>query len=416
MKKAWLAALLAVAMVFAAPAVMLRDVSAGAETDQAARREAKEAETVRDNGDEDAEEEEDCEVHGDSEDAREESESARDFDPDPGVESDPELEAQNQGAPGEAVQELWDEEAVQAPADGQGEQSPAVTASADEPGAADYDKTLLITLLDEGTARVMSLWEYLTGVVAGEMTGAFSDDALRAQAVAARTYALRQLSSGKHNGALCSDPGCCQDWIDPKEKSQTPAGAELVQRAGQAVTDTDGWVLTWEGQLIEAVYHSCSGGSTEWASDVWGGECPYLQAVDSPGEAFAPRFTGQVTIPAAQLRDLLEAKGVTLPDKPEDWFGAVSYTRGGGVASWQVGDLTLTGTELRSLLELNSTRLTLQLQDGQFVFTTQGFGHRVGLSQYGAEAMARAGSGWREILTHYYTAVELRQLVAGDAV
>ena len=386
MKQAWVAALLAVVMVFAAPAVMLREASAQTGAEQAA--ETQNAENASD------------EAAGD---AGEDNAS----------------EAQDDSTEDEENQASEDEETLQGPADAasseEAPQGPAVPASAEESGPVSYDRAVWVTLLDDGAKRVMSLWEYLTGVVAGEMTAAFSDDALMAQAVAARTYALRQLASGKHDGCLCADPGCCQDWCDPEEKAQTSAGADLVRRAGQAVTATDGWVLTYEGQLIEAVYHSCSGGRTETASEVWGGDCPYLLAVDSPGEDFAPRFSGRVSISAADLGTLLNSRGVTLPDRPEDWFGAVSYTAGGGVADWQVGDTLLSGAELRSLLGLNSTRFTLEVRDGSFLFETQGFGHRVGLSQYGAEAMARAGSDWREILTHYYTGVTLLRRTAEDA-
>ena len=288
----------------------------------------------------------------------------------------------------------------------------AVPVSAEE--MAGFDESVQVTLLVDGEERQLTLAEYLTGVVAGELTGAFPDEALKAQAAASRTYALRQLTAGRHDGAICANPACCQAWTDPAGKAETAAGAELVERAAEAVAATDGMVLTWEGRLIEAVYFSCSGGRTEAAADVWGGDVPYLQAVDSPGEEDAPRYCADVTFPTAALRELLEGEGAALGEDPGRWVQSVRLTRGGGVAEMTLGGKTFTGGQLRTLLGLNSARFSFLAGDDTVTLRTLGFGHRVGLSQYGAAAMARAGSDWQQIVSHYYTGVTLTRLEPGE--
>ena len=162
-------------------------------------------------------------------------------------------------------------------------------------------------------------------------------------------------------------------------------------------------VLTYENALIEATYFSCSGGSTEDAVAVWGNAYPYLKAVDSPGEEHAAHYTDTVTFTPLQFQSAL---GVILSGTPENWFGPVTYTEGGGVDTMQIGKTIYKGTELRQKLSLRSTAFTVSV--GEYItITTEGDGHRVGMSQYGADAMAAAGKDYREILAHYYPGTEL---------
>ena len=149
---------------------------------------------------------------------------------------------------------------------------------------------------------------------------------------------------------------------------------------------------------------SCSGGSTEDAVAVWGQDVPYLQAVDSPGEEDAPRFTDTVKFSSGEFAEKL---GLTASGAPADWFGAATYTDGGGVDTMTIRGQTFTGTQLRSKLGLRSTAFEISVSGNTVTITTRGFGHRVGMSQYGAQAMAREGSTCAEILAHYYTGTEL---------
>ena len=240
------------------------------------------------------------------------------------------------------------------------------------------------------------------------MPASFPDEALKAQAVVARTYTSRRMRTNRHDGAaVCMDPGCCQGYTAEADYLASGGSAENVDRLRAAVAETAGQVLTYEGALIDATYFSCSGGQTEDAVAVWGQDVPYLQSVESPGEEDAPRYSETVTFTPAQFRALTGCGG---GDDPNAWFGPVTHTDGGGVDTMEICDAEYSGTELRGLLGLRSTAFTLEVVDGNIVITTLGFGHRVGMSQYGARAMALNGADYTEILSHYYTGTELEQM------
>lgn len=254
---------------------------------------------------------------------------------------------------------------------------------------------------DGENVTVMDMDEYLTGVVLAEMPAEFELEALKAQAVASRTYAAKTMMTGnKHgDGSICTDSTCCQGYIDPAECSD-----KQVCSVRRAVENTSGEVLTYEGELIEAVYFSCSGGSTEDAVAVWGTDYPYLRATDSPGEEGAAHYSDTVILTA---RELGEKLGRTLSGIPTQWFTDITYTAGGGVDTIKIAGESYTGTRLRSLLGLRSTAFSIEVRDNAIQITTRGYGHRVGMSQYGADAMAAAGSDYCAILTHYYAGTEL---------
>lgn len=255
-------------------------------------------------------------------------------------------------------------------------------------------RLLTIEVWDDGVLKELELNGYLTGVLISEMPGSFHMEAKKAQAVVARTYALRRLGGGdKHPGAVCTDSRCCQGYTDPNAF----ADQEIVASARQAVDETDGLVLSYEGQLIDATYFSTSGGMTEDAVAVWGSDVPYLQSVESPGEEVAAHYEDTVFITKDQLETAL---GISLGNGK--WIGATTYTEGGGVASMTIGGKSFKGTELRSLLGLRSTAFTATQENGGITFVTKGYGHRVGMSQYGAQAMALEGKCFEDILAHYY--------------
>ena len=240
----------------------------------------------------------------------------------------------------------------------------------------------------------MELSDYLTGVLISEMPGSFHMEAKKAQAVVARTYALRRMDGGgKHPGAVCTDSRCCQGYTDPS----TFGNGETVASARQAVEQTNGLVLVYDGQLIDATYFSTSGGMTEDAVAVWGSDVPYLQSVESPGEEIAAHYEDTVFFTKSQLE---KALGICLSNGK--WIGAITYTEGGGVATMVIEGRRFQGTQLRSALCLRSTAFTVVQENDGLTITTRGYGHRVGMSQYGAQAMALDGIGYADILTHYY--------------
>lgn len=266
------------------------------------------------------------------------------------------------------------------------------------------DETLLSVQTDQGV-RLMNLHSYLTGVLLAEMPVSFEDEALKAQAVACRTYTLSRCHNPRHEGAaICTDSHCCQSWQDAEA-----AAPEDRERAAAAVRATDGLVLTYDGALIDATFFSCSGGRTEDAAAVWGGDLPYLKSVASPGEESASHYTDELHVPLSDFCAKLTALDdrVCFSGEPGCWVNAVQYTSGGGVDHIELGGCSFRGTALRKAFSLRSTIFDLKLNADEAVFTTRGNGHRVGLSQYGADAMARAGNDFETILKWYYQDVEL---------
>lgn len=274
----------------------------------------------------------------------------------------------------------------------------------------EQEKTCRIILrLIDGTSAEMELEEYLVGVVLAEMPAYFEEEALKAQAVVARTYTLKTcMVGGKHaDGIICSDSCCCQAYLSVMDYLQRGGTGESVDKVRSAVLDTSGQVLIYDGELIEATYFSCSGGLTEDAQAVWGTEYPYLKSVASPGEENAAHFSDVVSFSFQELEKKL---GIALSEKPDQWFGAVTYTAGSGVKTIEIGGIEYTGTQLRNLLGLRSTMFDVVITEDSILFYTRGFGHRVGMSQYGADAMAANGSTYKEILAYYYQGTELTDI------
>lgn len=258
-------------------------------------------------------------------------------------------------------------------------------------------------LLADGSYQTMELEDYLVGVVLGEMPASFETEALKAQAVVARTYTLKCAAAGVKHGAgiMCADPSCCQAYAAPADYG---GGAENLNKVRSAVEETAGQVLTYNGNLIEATYFSCSGGVTEDAVAVWGTDYPYLRSVESPGEEAAAYYTDSVYFTAEVFQQKLGRK---LTGSPKSWVGFVTYTAGGGVNTIRIGGVDYKGTDIRAKLGLRSTVFTMTADMDGITVNTKGFGHRVGMSQYGADAMALRGCDYEEILTHYYQGTRL---------
>ncbi len=264
----------------------------------------------------------------------------------------------------------------------------------------------LPVLQPNGSVEQMALEDYVVCVLLAEMPSDFDTEALKAQAVAARTYTLKRQQAGdKHkNAAVCTRSSCCQAYCPQEDFLVSGETKEALQKMIDAVHSTEGQVLTYDGKLIEATYFSCSGGRTEAAVEVWGSEVAYLQAVDSPGEENATHYVDTVTF---SLQEFSEKLGVTLSG---NWLGQITYTDGGSVDTIAIGGKEFTGTALRQKLGLRSTAFVITSLGDRVTITTKGFGHRVGMSQYGAEAMAVQGKDYKEILAHYYPGTALESI------
>lgn len=267
---------------------------------------------------------------------------------------------------------------------------------------------MIPVLTKDGTIQNMELETYLVGVVLAEMPASFEEEALKAQAVVARTYTLRSNNGkSKHEGAaVCMDSSCCQAYQAPESYLREYGDHGALEKVTNAVADTKDYVLTFQGELIDATYFSCSGGSTEDALAVWGADIPYLQSVPSPGEENAAHYSDTSTFSQQELEALL---GHGLGEPQAQWFDDVTYTSGGGVNSIKIGGVEYQGTQVRKMLGLRSTAFTVSISGENVTFHTRGFGHRVGMSQYGADAMAVDGNNYEEILQHYYQGTQLQR-------
>lgn len=275
------------------------------------------------------------------------------------------------------------------------------------------DAQRTVHLLLEGDQVVeLNMADYLKGVVAAEMPASFEYEALKAQAVAARTYTYYRLehSSADHPEAdLCSDSGCCQAYIDPAVAAVNWGADALTnsRKIASAVEDTDGLVILYEDEPIQALFHSSSAGRTLDAVEVWGNSVPYLTGVDSPEGDEVPGYhsTAVFTPDAFKEAFLAAYPKADLTGKPSSWFGQVTAASNGGVHTIVVGGVTVTGAQLRSLLSLRSADFTVSADDKAITFSVTGYGHGVGMSQYGANALAKEGKTFGEILKWYYTGV-----------
>ena len=278
-------------------------------------------------------------------------------------------------------------------------------------------QTRIRVALTDGSVLTLGLDQYLWRVVAAEMPASFELEALKAQAAAARTYTLSKLGRAveKHPDAdVCTDITCCQAYIDPDQAAANwgDSAAEYTAKITSAVSETDGMAVLYGGQPIQAVFFSSAAGRTVDAVEVWGNSVDYLKSVDSPEGEEVPNYRTQVTLSADQVKELTLAAypGADLSGDPAGWFGQASRNEGGGVISIPLGGVTLTGGQARALFSLRSACFTVSWDGEAFTFDVTGYGHGVGMSQYGANAMAREGSGFRDILTWYYTGAEVGPL------
>ena len=270
-------------------------------------------------------------------------------------------------------------------------------------------ETVLLKVKDKERIFQIYLEDYLVGVLLGEIPVGFESEAVKAQAVAARTYTLRKVyKQNKHVDAdVCTDASCCQAYVSEESFLQSGGSADDLVKLKYIIGETAGEVLTYQGNLIEATYFSCSGGKTEDAVSVWGSSVPYLKSVESPGEENAKHYEEHFTFSTDEFSRHL---GVS-KDAVENNDLTISYTEGDGVDRLKIGDISFTGTQIRTLLALPSTSFTISVADETVKITTKGYGHRVGMSQYGADAMALEGKSYKEILSHYYPGTQLEKFV-----
>ena len=282
----------------------------------------------------------------------------------------------------------------------------------------DYQKYRTIKLLHTSTNEVeeLNIDEYLYGVVASEMPASFEIEALKAQAVVARTYTIYQIinNSSKHENAdMCDDFGCCQAWISKEErmsKWEAEQAENYWNKIVEAVDSTKGKIIAFNGQPINAFFHANSGGVTESSLNIWGGiDYPYLKSVETAGEEGYTQYASEVILTKKELLDKLQAEHAdcTIDFAVQDSINILEYTTSGRVKTIKFGNKEIAGTEARTLLGLKSTNFTFKIEGDNITFTVKGYGHGVGMSQTGADSLAKSGSNYEAIVKHFYTNVEI---------
>lgn len=271
-----------------------------------------------------------------------------------------------------------------------------------------------VRVLVDGETVTMTMAEYLTGALSAEMPASFHPEALKAQSVALRTYLLHkmQVAPTHEDADICTDHTCCAAWCS-EEVSRERWGDDYdlySAKMAAAVRETDGLYLSYDSEPILAVFHSSSAGATEVCASVWGGDYPYLVSVESPETASdVPNYVSEVTMTAEEFTETVRSRfpEAEFSGAAAEWLEDVSLTESGRLASIKLGGVTVTGTQLRSLFGLRSTAVSIYTDGDSVTLTTTGYGHGVGMSQYGANVMAKNGSTYRDILENYYPGTEM---------
>lgn len=287
----------------------------------------------------------------------------------------------------------------------------------------DYDykqyDTIKLLHADTGEIEELPLDTYLLGVVSAEMPANFEQEALNAQALVGRTYTIYSIvhSGGKHGEAdICDDSTCCQAWISKEDRMARWDEAERennLRKIEIAVNTTAGKIITYNGEVIDAFFHSNSGGATEAPVNVWGGtNYPYLQSVETAGEDAYSQYSSEMVLTKEELKNKILAKhsDFTIDYSQSDCIQILEYTESGRVKTIKIGNLNLSGVEVRTLLGLRSANFEVSIEGENIKFAVKGYGHGVGMSQTGADSMAKQGSNYEEIVKHFYTGVEITEM------
>jgi len=262
-----------------------------------------------------------------------------------------------------------------------------------------------------GKVEKISTEDYIFGVVAAEMPALYHEEALKAQAVAAYTYACRKrANSGDRDYDITTDHTVDQSYNDEqtaREKWGSKAD-EYIEKIRNAVKETEGYVITYNDNLITAVYHAVSAGKTEDCKNVWGSDVAYLKSVNSEGDKLSANYISQANFTPEEIKE--KFSDITeFTDDTKKWFSDPVRTKSGTVTEITLCSKTLSGDDIRAALNLRSANFETEFKNGEFIFTVYGYGHGVGMSQNGANFLAEQGFNFKEILTHYYTDCEIKK-------
>ncbi len=282
-----------------------------------------------------------------------------------------------------------------------------------------YNNYGTIKLLHKKTNEIetVAIDDYLCNVVSAEVPAEYELEALKAQAIVARTYTIYKINNKKHDNAdICDDSTCCQAWVDKEtrfarwEESKRETNWNKIR---EAVISTEGKIITYQNQPINAFFHANSGGKTEMPINVWGGTgLPYLQVVETAGEEGYSQYASEVAFSNDELINKLKSKykDITIDFNNQEEIKILQYTDSGRVKTIKFGNHELSGVETRTILGLKSTNFEITRVDGKIKFTVKGYGHGVGMSQTGADTLAKQGKNCEEIIHHFYKNVEIKEI------
>lgn len=301
--------------------------------------------------------------------------------------------------------------------------NPPVPPKSSKLDEADLETNNFYIIKDAKSGEIFKLSpsDYIKGVVAAEMPIDFHSEALKAQAVAAHTYALLQIANELENptpeldGAyLSTDYEKFQAYVSVDElRSKWGDNYDLnYKKLSEAVDAVIDEVITFNDAPIAAAFHSVSGGITESAKNVWGNEISYLAPVKSDGDELSPSFESSVTLTEKEVSHALlqSFPEIKFSKDRGKWFEILKKTDSGTISEIKVGSISTTGIKIREILKLKSANFTVEYENPDFTFKTFGYGHGVGMSQYGADYMARQGATAKEILLHYYSGVTIDKI------
>ena len=257
----------------------------------------------------------------------------------------------------------------------------------------------------------MSIEEYLIGVIAEEVNAAYHEEAIKAQIIAAHTkleYTKLHKNSDLAEADITDSASTHQGFLTEAEQREKWGESYKIyhEKIAKCVNEVKDIILTYNGEPINAVFHAISNGQTENATDVWGGSYPYLISVQSAGDKLSPAYKSTVTVSSEDFKKKLTENGAELGENPEKWVEKITNTETGMVKEIVIGKKSFKGTEIRKIFNLRSSTFAVKYENKSFVFTVCGYGHGVGMSQYGANYMAQQGFSYKQILEHYYKNVE----------
>lgn len=285
--------------------------------------------------------------------------------------------------------------------------------------------TEIVENIDISTVKVMSvssknitemnLKDYLLGVVAAEVNPTYHEEAIKAQIIASHTlllYVKEHKNDDLGNADITDDSTQHQAFLTmEQQKEKWGENYDIyVSKISKCVDEVINLTMQYNDTYINSVFHSMSNGRTEKASDVWGGDYPYLQSVPSVGDTLSPVHISTVRVSKKDFEDKLKSHNVKLDDKPEKWLKGITNTDTGMVKTIKIGDKMFKGTDIRNIFQLKSSTFTVEYKEENFIFTVKGYGHGVGMSQYGANHLASQGFTYEEILKHYYKDIEIKEI------